>query len=316
MANVKEVIESLRTVFSFGGQQKEVQRFQKDMQPIECAIYRRSLICGLEAGLWWLLTFASYALAFWYGVEMVFSSSASNDAGSKINEGKPKYSVSTFNIVFFSVFYAGTKINELLSLTEIFTTGKVAATSVFMTIDSFPNKQISKTRINCDSTESIKGQVEFDQVQFSYPSRPEVPVLKGISFTILPEKMIALVGPSGCGKTTCLQLIQRFYEPIHGVIRLDGVPLQEYDPIWLRYHIGIVSQEPVLFATTIRENIQLGSCFHGKNQQEIWLETQNAARQAYAHEFIQSLPMGYDTVIGENGKQLSGGQKQCRPKIQ
>ncbi|KAI9564998.1 ABC protein [Daphnia sinensis] len=309
--NAEEVFECLRTVVAFGGQQKELARFQQEMQPIEFATFRRSLLSGLEAGLWWLLTFVSYALAFWYGVGMVLSSSSSTSDNTSI-QGEQKYSVATFNIVFFNVLYGGTKITQLLSLIEIFSTGKVAASSVFKTIDTLRIRQLFRRRKNHNSSGKIEGLMEFDGVQFSYPSRPDVPVLKGISFNIPPGKTVALVGPSGCGKTTLIQLIQRLYDPIHGVIRLDGIPLNEYDPIWLRRHIGIVGQEPVLFAATIRENILLGGCFNGNEQQEILLvEMQHAARQALAHDFIQSLPLGYETLIGEGGSQLSGGQKQC-----
>ncbi|XP_057369928.1 ATP-dependent translocase ABCB1-like [Daphnia carinata] len=311
IANAEEVFEGLRTVVAFGGQQKELQRFQQEMQPIEFATFRRSLLSGLEAGLWWLLTFVSYALAFWYGVGMVLSSSSSSSDNIPI-QGKQKYSVATFNIVFFNVLYGGTKISQILSLIEIFSTGKVAANSVFKTIDTLRITQLLQRRKNHNSFEKIEGLMEFDGVQFSYPSRPNVPVLKGISFSIPPGKTVALVGPSGCGKTTLIQLIQRLYDPIYGVIRLDGISLNQYDPIWLRRHIGIVGQEPVLFAATIRENILLGGCFNGTEHRELLLvEMQHAARQALVHDFIQSLPLGYETVIGDGGTQLSGGQKQC-----
>ncbi|KZS13112.1 ATP-binding cassette sub-family B member 5 [Daphnia magna] len=310
-ASVEEVFECLRTVVAFGGQQKELQRFQQEMQTTEFATFRRSLLSGLEAGLWWLLTFVSYALAFWYGVGMVLSSSSSLSDNKSI-QGEQKYSVATFNIVFFNVLYGGTKISQLLNLIEIFYTGKVAANSVFKTIDTLRITQLSKKRESHNSPGKIEGLIEFDEVQFSYPSRLEVSVLKGISFNIPLGKTVALVGPSGCGKTTVIQIIQRLYDPIQGVIRLDGIPLNEYDPIWLRRHIGIVGQEPVLFAATIRENILLGGCFNGNEQQEILMvEMQHAARQALAHDFIRSLPLGYETVIGEGGTQLSGGQKQC-----
>lgn len=315
ISSVEEVFECLRTVVAFGGQQKELQRFQQEMQPIESAFFRHSLLNGLEAGLWWLLTFVSYALAFWYGVGMVLSSSSSVFDNALIQE-KPKYSVATFNIVFFNVLYGGTKISQLLSLIEIFSTGKVAANSVFKTIDSFRVMKFSRKMTNPSPHRSIEGLMEFDGVQFSYPSRPNVPVLKDISFKIAPEKIVALVGPSGCGKTTLIQLIQRLYDPVHGVIRLDGIPLNEYDPVWLRRHIGIVGQEPVLFAASIKENILLGGSFNEREQQEILqVEMQHAASQALAHDFIRSLPLGYETVIGEGGTQLSGGQKQSEMKI-
>jgi ATP-binding cassette subfamily B protein len=131
-----------------------------------------------------------------------------------------------------------------------------------------------------------------------------VEVLKGIDLSISPGEIVALVGPSGSGKSTIAGLLTRLYDPNQGHIRFDGVPLTELDPGWLRRHVGVVSQEPTLFSTSIAQNIRYGR--EGATDEEI----EKAARAANAHDFIQKFPEGYQTAVGERGVQLSGGQKQ------
>jgi ABC transporter fused permease/ATP-binding protein len=150
----------------------------------------------------------------------------------------------------------------------------------------------------------LRGEVEFRDVHFRYPSRPEVEVLKGISFAVRPGEKIALVGPSGSGKSTIISLLLRFYDPQPGEILMDGRPAPEYPLAWLRNQMSIVPQEALLFGGTIYENIAYGR--PGATEAEI-LE---AARQAHAHEFIAPFPEGYQTLVGERGVKLSGGQRQ------
>ncbi len=150
----------------------------------------------------------------------------------------------------------------------------------------------------------LRGEVEFCDVRFRYPSRPEIEVLKGISFVVRPGEKIALVGPSGSGKSTIISLLLRFYDPEPGELRLDGRPAREYPLAWLRNQMSIVPQEALLFGGSIYENIAYGR--PGASAAEIM----EAARQAHAHEFITPLPEGYQTLVGERGIQLSGGQRQ------
>ncbi|CAF1592076.1 unnamed protein product, partial [Didymodactylos carnosus] len=153
----------------------------------------------------------------------------------------------------------------------------------------------------------IKGDIEFINVHFAYPSRKDVKILNGLSFTARQGETVALAGSVGCGKSTCIQLIQRFYEATSGDILIDGVPIREYDPYILRQHIGVVSQEPFLFSRTIRENIRFGK----QGQIATDMEIEQVAKQANAHDFIEQLgKTKYDTVIGSGDSQLSGGQKQ------
>ena len=151
---------------------------------------------------------------------------------------------------------------------------------------------------------ALRGEVEFRDVHFRYPSRAEMAVLKGISFTVKPGEKIALVGPSGAGKSTIISLLLRFYDPQPGEILLDGRPAPEYPLAWLRNQMSIVPQETLLFGGTIYENIAYGR--PGATEAEIM----EAARQAHAHEFIAPFPEGYQTLVGERGVKLSGGQRQ------
>ena len=139
--------------------------------------------------------------------------------------------------------------------------------------------------------ENISGEVELRHVEFEYPSRPEPMVFKDLNLKIPAGKMVALVGESGSGKSTVIALLQRFYDPIKGEILIDGVPIEKLQLKWLRSQMGLVSQEPALFATTIKENI-----LFGKEDADMD-EVIEAAKASNAHNFISQLPQGYDTQV-------------------
>lgn len=161
--------------------------------------------------------------------------------------------------------------------------------------------------------ETIQGEITLEHINFSYPSRPDVPVVKDLSITFPAGKTCALVGASGSGKSTIVSLVERFYDPLSGVVRLDGIDLKDLNVKWLRRQIGLVSQEPILFATTIKGNVAhglIGSPWENATDDEKDKLIREACVRANADGFITKLPLGYDTLVGERGFLLSGGQKQ------
>ncbi|WP_288940962.1 ABC transporter transmembrane domain-containing protein [uncultured Roseovarius sp.] len=150
----------------------------------------------------------------------------------------------------------------------------------------------------------VRGEIAFENVQFAYPARPDIPALNDFDLNVAPGETIALVGPSGAGKTSVIQMIQRFYDPVGGRITLDGIALSDMARSDFRQELALVPQDPVIFATSARENIRFGRLDASD------AEVEEAAKAAAAHDFITALPEGYDTYVGERGVMLSGGQKQ------
>jgi ATP-binding cassette subfamily B (MDR/TAP) protein 1 len=197
-------------------------------------------------------------------------------------------------------------VGQTLAFTPNYGRAKTAAKRIFHLIEG--NFATPKTNISPPQPKKliVEGKVELHDVHFCYPTRADVPVLRGLSTTILPGRTVALVGHSGCGKSTIIQLLQRFYEPHSGCVLVDGKDITLLSADSLRSNVGIVSQEPVLFNRTIAENIAYGDLSRTIAMPEII----EVARQANIHNFIQSLPLGYETAVGQRGAQLSGGQKQ------
>ncbi|CAF4877210.1 unnamed protein product, partial [Rotaria socialis] len=158
--------------------------------------------------------------------------------------------------------------------------------------------------LQCASSVDFRGEIEFDQVKFIYPSRPKTSILNNLQLTIKSGQRVALVGPSGCGKSTIAQLIERFYDVTRGQLHLDGIDIRQLNIKWIRSRLGLVSQEPVLFGMTIAKNIAYGK--ENISMEEIM----DAANKANIHSFIQQLPEGYETNVGRKGSQMSGGEKQ------
>ncbi|XP_048579396.1 ATP-dependent translocase ABCB1 isoform X3 [Nematostella vectensis] len=232
--------------------------------------------------------FGSYALAFWYGGAVLV-------VDGNLNSGD-------LFVVFFAVMIGATQLGQAGPNIEAIATARGAAHELFAIIDRVP--PIDSSSEAGAKPGNVTGDVTFNDIHFYYPSRNEVKVLNGLSLTVRSGQTVALVGESGCGKSTVIKLIQRFYDPENGSVCLDGTDIRSLNLHWLRQRIGVVSQEPALFATTIAENIRYGQ--DGVTQAEI----EQAAKMANAHDFITKLPKGYETVVGEQGSQLSGGQKQ------
>lgn len=179
-----------------------------------------------------------------------------------------------------------------------------AAYKIYNTIDRIPD--IDANGEDGEKIKDVKGHIVLKGITFRYPSRPDTTVIHNLDLDIKPGMTVAFCGPSGSGKSTCIQLIQRFYDPISGTLTLDGCDIKKLNVSWLRQQIGVVSQEPVLFNMTIKQNLLMGS-----NNEEITEDEMiDACRKANCHTFIVQLPEGYDTIVGEHGGMLSGGQKQ------
>ncbi|XP_078702922.1 ATP-dependent translocase ABCB1-like isoform X6 [Branchiostoma floridae x Branchiostoma belcheri] len=283
----EEVLSSMRTVAAFGGEKKEEKRYNAHLVDAMRMGVKKAISAGAGMGVTFLVMFGVYALAFWYGSDRV-------RAG--------EYTPGGFLITFFCVVIGAMSLGQAAPNIESFAKAKGAAAFVYGVIDNEP--MIDSMSEEGHRPDSLKGNIEFKDVHFTYPARADVPVLQGLSLKADVGQTVALVGSSGCGKSTTVQLIQRFYDPQEGVIELDGQDIRSLNIQWLRQHIGVVSQEPILFATTIAENIRYG------REDVTQAELEKAAQEANAHDFISKLPQKYETLVGERGAQLSGGQKQ------
>lgn len=186
-----------------------------------------------------------------------------------------------------------------------------AAAKLYDTIDRVPS--IDSASEDGLKPEKCIGEISLQNVRFNYPSRPDVPIVQDLSITFPAGKTVALVGASGSGKSTVISLVERFYDPLSGVVKLDGVDLKTLNVKWLRSQIGLVSQEPTLFATTIKGNVAHGlinTPYEHASEDEKFALIKEACIKANADGFISKLPLGYDTMVGERGFLLSGGQKQ------
>ncbi|XP_040500237.1 ATP-dependent translocase ABCB1 isoform X5 [Ursus maritimus] len=286
-AVAEEVLAAIRTVIAFGGQKKELERYNKNLEEAKRIGIKKAITANISIGAAFLLIYASYALAFWYGTSLVLSN---------------EYSIGQVLTVFFSVLIGAFSIGQASPSIEAFANARGAAYEIFKIIDNKPS--IDSYSKNGHKPDNIKGNLEFKNVHFSYPSRKEVKILKGLSLKVESGQTVALVGNSGCGKSTTVQLLQRLYDPDEGRISIDGQDIRTFNVRYLREIIGVVSQEPVLFSTTIAENIRYG---RGNVTMD---EIKKAVKEANAYDFIMKLPQKFDTLVGDRGAQLSGGQKQ------
>ncbi|PKI35601.1 hypothetical protein CRG98_044055 [Punica granatum] len=283
-----ESATNIRTVASFCYEDRILNKAKESLIVPMRKSRRASIKYGIIQGFSLLLWNIAHAVALWYTTILVERGQAS------FKNGIRAYQIFSLTVP---------SITELYTLIPTVISAISVLTPAFMTLDR-------KTEIEPDvpknfkAEKNIKGTVEFKSVKFNYPSRPEATVLNGFSLKIEAGKKVALVGPSGAGKSSVLALILRFYDPMEGKVLIDGKDVKDYNLRWLRTQIGFVQQEPLLFSSSIRDNI----CYGNESASET--EIAEASREANIHEFISNLPNGYDTVVGEKGCQLSGGQKQ------
>lgn len=286
-ARLDETFGAMKTVLAFCREPYMNHLFSTDVENTYKASLKRVEARARLTALVMILVFGGVSIVLWYG-------------GHGVIEGHmTPGQLSAF------IFYAAAVAGGAGSLSEIHGDILRAAGGVeriFEFLELKPSLKISYKPQPLPTP--LQGHLQLLNVQFAYPSRPHHSVLKDISFEVFKGETVALVGPSGTGKTTIFNLLMRFYDPLKGQIFIDGIPVEDLDPHTLRAAIGIVPQDPVLFSTTVYENIRFG------NLKATYEEIKEAAKAAYANEFIENLPHKYRTHLGEKGVALSGGQRQ------
>ena len=286
-AYAEETLNGIRVVQAFGHESTDRGRFSDRVEEaFLTAIHRVRNRAALTAFVI-AFVFGAVTVVLWVGGRDVLE--------NKITAGE----LSAF--VFYAVVVAG----STGALSEVLGDLQRAAGAMDRLMELLSTRSLIKAPSNPISLPKKKmGRIDIQAVNFNYPSRPEQSVLKNFSLSVRPGETVALVGPSGSGKTTVFQLLLRFYDPIEGIIKLDGIPIHEADPIAVRARIGVVPQEAVIFSTNAAENIRYGRPTADD------IEVYEAAKAANALDFINQLPSGFETHLGEKGIQLSGGQRQ------
>jgi ATP-binding cassette subfamily B (MDR/TAP) protein 1 len=293
-----EASSAVRTVTSLTKEESVCNKYNSIMQAPLRSNFKKAFYSSAIFSASRSVEFLCSALAFWYGSQLV-----------KNNE----YSFGQMFTIFSAIITGAGGASKVFAYIPDIYKARKAAGSIFnliervSLIDSTEDSPGKRLPID-NSSKPIKGHIKVESAHFSYPTRPGARVLKGVSFEAHPGQFIALVGPSGCGKSTIISLLERFYDLNKGSIKVDGVDVRDYHLPSLRTHMALVSQEPSLYDMTIAENIAMGTRNDTEpvNQQEI----EAAAKKVNLHNFVMTLPKGYETNVGSRGTQLSGGQKQ------
>lgn len=280
----EESISGVRTVKSFVQEASELKRYDQALAVALISAKSRIATITQFMTLAMVLGFAAICFVLWYGGREVVT--------ENLSIGDLTQFLLYLMIVAIGVGSLGSLWGDLMA-------GVGASERVFEILER--DSKIHGGRLR---PVQLEGRLEFKNVTFAYPSRPDLPVLKQLTFQVTSGQAVALVGSSGGGKTTIASLISRFYDPSSGVIQIDGIDLKEFELDWIRERIGIVSQEPILISSSIEENIRYAR--PGASASEV----EAAARSANAYDFIVGFPEGFKTLVGEKGIQLSGGQKQ------
>lgn len=282
-----EVLNAIPTVQAFTNERYETERFDDAVERSFVSAIRRTLARAMLTGGMIVGVFGAIVFVLWLGAQSVVSGAMT--AGE----------LTSF------IMYAAITAGGVGVLAEVWGDVMRAAGATERLMELMhAEPHIAPPKRPRPLPETQQARLQFERVDFHYPSRPLTPALDGLTLDIREGETVALVGPSGAGKTTVFQLLQRFYDVGSGTIRLNGVDIRELDPHSLRAHIGLVPQEPVVFSTDALENIRYG------RRDASDAEVMAAARTALADEFIVRLPDGYQTFLGERGTRLSGGQRQ------
>lgn len=280
----EETLAGIRTVRSFAREDRESARYAAAVEHTFDLARQRARLAATFGGTASFAGYSAIAVVLWYGGTMLI-------AGEMTMGELTAFLLYTTTVAF--------SLGALAGLWEDFQKALGATERVFVLLDR------ESTVVGGERTlETVEGRVRLEGVHFSYPTRPDQPVFAGLNVHLDPGEVVALVGPSGAGKSTVASLLSRFYDPQQGRLVLDDVAYAELDPDWLREQVGVVAQEPILFATTVRENILYG------RPTATAQEVEAAAVAANADEFVRSFTDGYETLVGERGVRLSGGQKQ------
>ena len=286
-AMVTEVLSAMKIVQSFGQETREGDRFGGAVERTFETAKRRIILRAAMTAIIILAIFGSIVLILWRGAEGV--------AAGEITGG------TILSFIIGAMLVAG----AFGALTEVYgelLRGAGAASRLNELLNAKPTiAPPAKPQV---LPVPPRGGLSFRNVTFRYPTRPETAALKDFTLEVEPGETVAIVGPSGAGKSTIFQLAERFYDPQAGTIRLDGIPLTKADPADIRDRIAFVPQDGVLFSASARDNLRYGKW--DASEEEIW----EAARAANAESFLQDLPDGLDTFLGESGTRLSGGQQQ------
>ena len=286
-AQVDEAMHEIRTVQAYGHEPRTAETFDAAIAAACASGVERVRVKAWLIASVMLIAFCAVGVILWIG-------------GHDVLEGRL-----TAGQLSAFVFYAGVVASGAGTVSEVW--GEIqraagATERLMELLDAKSALTIAEPPIQLPARP--RGEIRFDKVSFAYPTRPDAPALSMLDFSVHPGERVALVGPSGAGKTTIFALLLRFYDPQRGRVLIDGADLCHCEPLQLRKSVALVSQDPVIFAASVAENVRFGRPEAGLD------EVRAACEAAHAMEFIERLPQGLDTELGERGVRLSGGQRQ------